>query len=472
MPTDLHRPNYHYLPAKNWMNDPNGLIHWGGKYHLFYQYNPDGAYHANMHWGHAVSTDLVNWTELAIALHPDPNSPDSGGCWSGCAIDNNGLPTFLYTGFVNGTQCSCLAFGDSDLINWTKYPSNPVISGPPVELNANAFRDHSVWREDDQWYQVIGSGVDGKNGAGGMALIYRSPDLIHWEYVHPLTDDSVHQQFDLPTGDIWECPSFFALGDQHVLLVSVWSEHKLSYVAAYIGEYRDHRFVPHTLKKLDCGDQCYYAPQTMLDAQGRRLIWGWLQEERPRAAQIAAGWSGVMSSPRMLSLDAAGQLNMAPVPELRHLRGTHTHFDDLHISAGQMHSLSGVTGQQLEIAISFECQPNGRSGIYVARSQNGEEETAIYIDWDQRTLVVDRTRSSVNADVSHAQRAADLPVDIAQRCEVHVLLDHSVLEVSVNDQAWITTRIYPEHADSVGLGLYSREAGSVARRVDIWKMCG
>src|SRR6476659_2902008 len=113
---DPHRPGYHFLPPANWMNDPNGLIHWKGQYHMFYQYNPEGPFHNKIHWGHAVSTDLVHWAHLPVALAPTLDSPDEDGCWSGCAVDNAGVPTLVYTGVRGEDQLPCVATGDDDLV--------------------------------------------------------------------------------------------------------------------------------------------------------------------------------------------------------------------------------------------------------------------------------------------------------------------------------------------------------------------
>ena len=99
---DPQRPGYHFLPPANWLNDPNGLMYWQGEYHLFYQYNPYGPRHRTIHWGHAVSTDLVFWQHLPLALAPTPGSPDEDGCWSGCAINDQGVPTLIYTGLRHG----------------------------------------------------------------------------------------------------------------------------------------------------------------------------------------------------------------------------------------------------------------------------------------------------------------------------------------------------------------------------------
>ena len=121
-----HRPTYHFLPPANWMNDPNGLIQWEGQYHLFYQYNPYAAVPGNIHWGHAVSADLVHWADLPIALGPTPGSVDAGGCWSGCAVDDGGLPTLIYTGFRDGAQRPCLATSQDGLLTWViRTPIGP-----------------------------------------------------------------------------------------------------------------------------------------------------------------------------------------------------------------------------------------------------------------------------------------------------------------------------------------------------------
>ena len=113
---DRHRPLYHFIAPANWMNDPNGAFFWKGKYHLFYQYNPNGPFWGTIHWGHAISSDLVHWEDLPIALVPSKDGPDKGGCWSGCVVDDNGVPTALYTGLE--PQTVCLATGDDELRTW------------------------------------------------------------------------------------------------------------------------------------------------------------------------------------------------------------------------------------------------------------------------------------------------------------------------------------------------------------------
>ncbi|MEM6527972.1 MAG: glycoside hydrolase family 32 protein, partial [Chloroflexota bacterium] len=306
---DLGRPIYHFLPARNWMNDPNGVIQWNGRYHLFYQYNPFGAYHDHMHWGHAVSDDLIHWEELPIAIAPSPGSVDEGGIFSGCIVNNAGTPTAFYTGVNLGAteQRQCMAVGDDELQTWQKYEANPVIAGPPTHADQTPdFRDPFVWREGDVWYMVVGSRIE---GVGGAAFLYHSQDLHNWTYLHPLLVGDMARH-----GVMWECPNFFPIGDKWVLVISLHTGIGTGHAIYFVGDYYDKRFYPQYEAILD--SSVYYAPLTFLDDQNRRIMWGWLRESRSGDEQLAAGWSGVQAIPRVLTLDSSNRLLMNPVPEL------------------------------------------------------------------------------------------------------------------------------------------------------------
>jgi beta-fructofuranosidase len=372
--SDRHRPSYHFLPAANWLNDPNGLIQWQGQVHLFYQYNPHGPFHGAIHWGHAASRDLIHWEDWPVALAPTPGGPDQDGCWSGCAVDDGGKPVLVYTGgqCAEGgllRQTQCLAMSDDGLHTWRKYPGNPVIASPPV-VDGQAlahpadFRDPWVWREADGWYMAVGTWI---RRAGGAVLLYRSPDLVHWEYLHPLLEG------DTP-GEMWECPNFFPLGDKYVLLVSLQPEFR--YSEYYIGTYADHRFMPERRGIVDFGGY-FYAPQTLLDERGRRLIWGWVQEGRSGQVQREAGWSGVMSLPRVLTLRPDGALGIAPAPELQTLRRKHTRLGSLEIAPDSAGLLPGLRGDCLEIVAEFRPGTASQCGLTLRRSPDGTEQTDI-----------------------------------------------------------------------------------------------
>lgn len=441
---DPHRPRFHFLPPANWMNDPNGLIQWEGRFHLFYQHNPNGPFWGTMHWGHAVSDDLIHWQDWPIALTPTPGGPDDMGCFSGCTVDDNGVPTIVYTG-VRGDQhhiqTQCLATSHDGLRTWKKHPANPVIPTAPRGMNTRDFRDPFVWKEGQMWYAVVGGQMQ---ESGGVALLYRSPDLVNWTYLHPLLAGDPEQH-----GRMWECPNFFRLDNHYVLLVSVVSH---AGVYSFVGNCSNHRFSPQHEGWLH-PNGVFFAPLTMRDDRGRRLMWGWIDEERSGEAQRAAGWAGLQSLPILLNV-RAGQLMMQPVPELRSLRQRIVaEASDLDLNGEQV--INDHAGDMLEIQATFEANSSGSYGLAVRRSADGAEITRILVDAVQGRLLIDRTQSTLDT----AQGAAadvmetDFHLDEGETLRLHVFVDRSVIEVFANDRAYLAARIYPSRADSQGLAL-------------------
>jgi len=305
--TDHHRPIFHYQPPANWMNDPNGLIQWRGQYHLFYQHNPREAVWGDIHWGHAVSEDLLHWRDLPLALAPTPNSPDERGVWSGCVVDQDGVATAIYTG-VRGDdhaqQTVCIATSTDDaLIHWEKSSHNPVLHQPPSEFAGCGFRDPFVWREKDIWFMVIGAGQpDGPEAV----LLYRSHDLLTWEYLAPLlVNEGAQNDY------VYECPTFFPLEDRWVLLVSVMPEARVEY---FIGFRWKNHFVPEQHGIL--AESPFYAAATFADQWGRRLLFGWLKEARTEMQRRTAGYAGALSAPMELRLLEGESLAMTPASEI------------------------------------------------------------------------------------------------------------------------------------------------------------
>ncbi len=463
---DAHRPRYHFLPPANWLNDPNGLIHWKGEYHLFYQYNPYNPWHELIHWGHAVSPDLVHWTHLPVALAPTPDSPDQDGCFSGCAVDHDGVPTIIFTGVRDGDQLPCLATGDINLRSLHKYPGNPLIASPPPDLDLVAFRDHSIWKEDDGWYQLIGSGL---RNTGGTALLYRSPDLINWEYLHPLYIGDLDPTTHIFTGSMWECPDFFPLGDKHVLSVSVLDGDRLHFAIYFVGTYAGHKFTPIDLHKLDCG-RSFYAPQSFTDQNGRRIMFGWLREMRDDAAQVAAGWSGVMSLPRVLSLRFDGMLDIRPAPELETLRGRHYRLSDLYLTQEHTPLSSDAHGDTLEISAEFEPGDAIEVGLTVRCSPDRAEQTRIYYNCAQERLYLDSTNSSLDPSTHGSQHSSPLSLASGETLHLRVFLDLSAIEVFGNDRVCLTDRIYPTRRDSLVVELLARDGIANLKSLDVWQM--
>jgi beta-fructofuranosidase len=448
------------------MNDPNGVIQWAGTYHLFYQHNPQAAVWGVISWGHATSTDLVHWTHQPLALVPTPGAYDGDGCWSGYTVDNAGVPTILYTGVHDGAQRPCLATGDADLRTWQKYPGNPVIAAPPADLDVVGFRDHTVWREGAFWYQGIGSGI---RGVGGAVLLYRSLDLIHWEYLHPLCAGTRDPFARINTGMMWECPDFFPLGDRHVLLLSVEDAQRGLYAVYFTGTYAGQRFTPESVQWLDYG-LSFYAPLTLRDAAGRRLLWGWLREERTAAAQQAAGWSGVMSLPRVLTLRSDGVLEQRPAPELAGLRGTHYRQVDLALRQDTVVPLPDIAGDSLEIQAEFALGSATSVGFSVRCSPDGQEQTRIVYYPIAQRLCVDTTQSSLDPDAPGSDQRGLLALAPGEPLRLHIFLDRSVLEVFANDRACLTRRLYPTRPDSRQIAIVAAGGSAQLLALDIWPL--
>ncbi len=472
MADDPHRPRYHFTPPANWMNDPNGIIEWDGKYHLFYQHNPYAAVWDNMHWGHAVSSDLLHWTDLPVALSPTADGPDEDGCWSGCAVDDNGVPTILYTG-VRGdwtlphNQRVCLATGNVDLTSWEKYAGNAIIAHPPDGLRVAGFRDPFVWREEDCWYMAIGAGIQ---DVGGAALLYRSRDLYRWEYLHPMCVGDKHDETGLWTGSVWEVPQLHCLGDKHVLLATVWDNDPL-YSVYFTGSYRNRRFIPETVQKLDFGDRHYYAAHAILDSQDRHIMWGFIGESRSTEAQQAAGWSGAMALPRELALRDDGKLAIRPVQETEMLRGEHQRLTKMELTAASGDMRIDLPGDALEIAAEIDPADAEECGIKVRCSPDGQEETIVFYDRARKRLGVDRRRSTLvqRGGVSPGLQEGAFELAPGEALRLRVFVDCSVIEVFANDYACLTSRVYPSRSDSTGVRVYSRGATRI-NSLDIWRL--
>jgi sucrose-6-phosphate hydrolase SacC (GH32 family) len=293
---DPWRPAYHFTAPMGWMNDPNGLVQVGGTYHLFYQFHPFGMDWGPMHWGHAISTDLVRWAHQPIALAPTPGGPDAGGCFSGSAVDDGGVLSLVYTGH-GPAQVQCLATS-ADGRTFTKHPGNPVIAAPPAGFAPADFRDPKVWRAEGRWWLVAGTKRDGK----GKALLYESADLRRWTF------KAVMAESDGTEGAMWECPDVFALGDRHLLIVSPNEGVDRPKVFAITGtlDYATGRFTQESHRLVDHGFD-FYAPQTFQDAGGRRILIGWMENWARKAWPTKAhGWAGAMTVPRIVGLRADG----------------------------------------------------------------------------------------------------------------------------------------------------------------------
>lgn len=450
-------PHYHFRPPTNWINDPNGVIQWNGRYHLFYQHNPFGALWGNMHWGHAVSDDLVHWEHLPLALAPTEGDFDEYGCFSGGIVDNDGVPTMIYTGTQAAplgampyTQHANIATSQDDLTTWQKFAGNPIIR-PPHPKTLIGFRDHNVWRNGDHWLHIIGSGVQ---DVGPTAFLYRSDDLYEWEPLGKLYQNDGLYFGDEFVGSMWECPQLLDFGRKQALIIGASHNDSTVHTSYLIGTMVGDRFHPEAAYRLDYGNRYFYAAQSLIDDMGRTIMWGWIPEARDDELCVAAGWSGVMSLPCVVTLGEDDRLRFAVAEEVRQLRRERFGVEQL----------SAVQSDCFEIVAEFE--GNERVEIGVRVSAENQERTTIFYDPESQTLGIDRSQSRRDGD-GHDLSLLTGRISAENRLHLHIFVDASVIEVFANKVAVIIGRVYP---DAEGLGVRLKSADAALHQFELWTL--
>lgn len=465
---DRYRLRYHLMPPGGWMNDPNGLIFYRGEFHAFYQHYPYEPYQGPMHWGHAKSEDLIHWEHLPIALMPsesyDLGEQSGYGCWSGSAVDDDGVLSLLYTGHVDGrspVEVQCLA-RSVDGLTFEKYVNNPIIDAPPHE-QCFGFRDPKVWKHNDMYYMLVGYGNDGV----GKTLMYKSIELIHWEYV------GVPAQSDGMMGDMWECPDMFQLGDvadDHVLIFSPMNiaPVKTMYWSGQF-DYENVVFNRSHVDRIDYGFD-FYAPQTLIDDKGRRIMFGWMNIWGATMPEREDGWMGALTLPRELKLADDGTLRCVPVDELTRLRGNHHQLKAEVLKADQLLNLSTIQGDALEIIVVFDMKDAAvdvKFGIRVRSALDDSQYTEIAYDTANSRLLMNRELAGTgDGGVSEA------PLTMMDNGQVklHIYVDRSSVELFANDGVrTITNRIYPDPAN-ISVKLFSNNADVRLQSLDVWEL--
>jgi beta-fructofuranosidase len=442
---DPMRPQFHLLPAKNWMNDPNGPIYFNGRYHMFFQYNPLAAVWGDMSWYHSTSEDMLHWTHLPVAFTPTPDSADSFGCFSGSAIAVGKRVYQVYTGtkmsshelatIRDGTdnvqESQCLAYSDDPkLVTWTKLPE-PIVPLPPAGMKVTGFRDPSAWKQGDWYYMTVASG---EANVGGCVLLYRTKDLedaTRWEYLHKLTSGEWNGKKTAnpcDDGEMWECPDFFALDGGHVLIYSTLG--KVFWQSGKLDE-KTMKFTPEKTGELDFG--AFYAPKTQLDAEGRRILWGWIPEKRSEAEMKKAGWSGMMSLPRLLTLDEDGTLRIRALPEASKLRA----------GAVAAQTADGKSTATLKKATGeVQCSGTKGSGFdFVIKSSAAELIRASYSP-ESHTFTLD---------------GKEIVLEPGDKPVLHAYVDGSVIELIAGERVGYTKRFY--YAESTAPDIFVLAAG-------------
>jgi beta-fructofuranosidase len=462
---DPHRFNYHFTAPASWINDPNGLIYFKGEYHMFYQIHPYSAKNGPKHWGHAKSKNLVHWEHLPIALAPS-EAYEKHGCFSGTAVDDNGIFTLIYTGNVidqgKKKQVQCVATS-KDGITFSKYAGNPVIRTFPEE-GSKDFRDPKVWKHEDTWYMAIGSGKDGK----ANALLYKSENLLSWDYMGKMTGS-----IDEGQGKVWNCPDFFTIGDKDVLLVSPAVSptnkdvRKTIYIVGKM-DYETGEFTQEFDEDVDYGFD-FYAPQTLVDGQGRVILIGWMDMWWNEMPTQKYDWAGAMTIPRVVNMLPNGKLSFSPVPELQALREEHQGIKQVQLTPENSSDLGDVRGDSLEIIAEFDLDSCDAEefGFKLRGSASGDQQTLVTYNKHRQELVVDRGKSGV---VASGISKCRLEPTSKHTIKLHIFLDRSSVEIFGNEGCvTMTHRIYPDPS-SLGVEMIAAGGSVNIISVDVWNL--
>ena len=382
------RQDYHFMAETGWINDPNGLIYFKGKYHFFYQYNPYSGFWDCMHWGHAVSEDMIHWEYLPLALAPSEVYDDhsKGGCFSGSAIEHDGKLFLIYTGTCNNgngfEQAQCIAYSE-DGIHFEKYEGNPVITAPegvPTDL----FRDPKIWKHDDTYYVVCGAS---KNGFA-QARLYKSTDMFHWEFVNVLAESRGEW------GYMWECPDFYPVGDKYVLM-----------------------FSPMGGKE-----------RTSVYLVGWANAWDWMPFWKDWGPTYQEGWCGFFNIPREAVLAEDNTLKFVPVKELQDLRKNKQEEADILIKEDEKKELRSGCVYETEMRINLKKSTADKIRLNLRMSQG--KKTEILFDLKRAEAYFDRNNSD-----GWSKGVARCPLNLMgkEHLDIHIYSDKISLEIFSND---------------------------------------
>ncbi|PWW32263.1 fructan beta-fructosidase [Cytobacillus oceanisediminis] len=481
--TEKYRPQFHFTPERNWMNDPNGMVFYNGEYHLFYQYHPNGTTWGPMHWGHAVSKDLVHWEHLPIALAPD----DHGTIFSGSAVvDWNDTSGFFdgksglvaifthadtYPDSNRPRQRQSLAYSKDNGRTWVKYEGNPVLQ----EESVTDFRDPKVFwhRETNQWIMVL--------AAGQTVRVYCSQNLISWEFASEFgAGHGSHQ-------GVWECPDLFELpvdGDSNqkkwVLFVSIGNDPKYkegSRTQYFIGDFDGKTFFnyhePEATLWVDHGRD-NYAGVSWSDIpaeDGRRIYIGWMSNWRYAKVIPTKEWRSAMTIPRVLELKKTEEgirLVQKPIRELQSLRHDKAVLENEAVVPEQ-NLLANIKSNTFEIIAKFEIGSAEEFGFKLCKGTN--EETIIGYNPVNQTLFVDRTHSGeavFHEDFAGKHETILLPEN--HKITLHVLVDQSSVELFGNDGVSVITDLIFPNQDSKQIELYAKNGKVKLKSLELYTL--
>jgi len=408
---DPYRLKFHITPPVGWMNDPNGFTKYKGEYHIFYQSYPYAPESGVKHWGHVVTKDFIQYTRLPAALVPDMDY-DYQGCYSGSAVEKDGLLYLLYTGHVSDKspkEEQCLASSEDGIV-FRKFAGNPVIRHP-ADMEED-FRDPYVWKKDDRYYCLIGNKCEDR----GRVLLYQSEDLINWQYLNVMLEGTKDD------GTMWECPSYVEIGEMAVLFLSPENRRGIRHSTLYyLGRlnYETGKFQVFSEGRTDWGSE-FYAPQVVNTGE-RKILTAWMDNWEAERKSEEYLWCGALCYPREVQIKD-GELHLNPIEELRQQETIILNRKDFHLSAGE-NGLSQLNEVMFELELNV-CHAELHSHVLKLSFREGA---------DQEAVVLQVTDSSVSISIVEKEKSREyqipLPIPAQGILDIRALVDMSSVEL-------------------------------------------
>lgn len=468
---DLYRPALHGMPSMNWTNETHGMTYSNGKYHVFFQKNGNGPYMSRLHWGHISSTDLFNWTEELIALYP-LNSYDIKGCWSGAVFTDQtitmGKPWIVYTGVDNGHATIDFATPlDDNLIKWDKLASNPKIPNSPGGFED--FRDPYFFRNGNDAYVIVGTG----SGGVSTTVLYKY-NGGNWEFKGEFFRGANSGSY----GTFFEMPNVTPMGGNQWLFtatpLNTADGVRTLYFVGTINS--DGRFVPNdnrirTFDLEGCNKHGYgLLSPTIFKKDGRTIAMGIVPDKLGTGDNIDMGWAHTYSLPREISIEG-NEFVQKPVKEVENYRSESVKFSKNNFTLNGTQTLGEVKGRQLEVCATFRVA-SAEFGMRLLKS----EFSSMKISFNPNTQILTVDMSGIprkvnDGGVFNGRYSTLLPAAVrtGETFKLDVFLDHSILDIFINDKWATSIRVFPSDASSEKAEVYATGNTEVIS-LNAWKM--
>ena len=494
------RPHYHVSVPFGWANDPNGMIYFQGKAHLFYQYYPHKPEWGPMHWNHVTTEDFVHWQQHPVALYPDQPYELVCGCCSGSAVEKDGRLYLMYTAAQPMMQRQCVAVSE-DGDHFEKYSANPILTAEMLspEIYEEDFRDPRIFKSGNIYYLIAGIRyLDGacreeqapfcqrettnprqpgsthkKEGWGNLCLL-KSDDLFHWDYIgHLLYPQPEFNEDFYRLEGVYECPDYFVDDSGKEVLLSspqnlpsaghlFQNIHSVLYMLGHL-DFETGQFHVETIGEVDSGFD-FYAAQTMRMPDGRVIMIAWKEMWDRSFPSRKEEWAGTYTLPRELTVED-GRLIQRPVREIVNCRRDLVHVDEVIVNDREI-ILPGISGNVIELRFTLSKCNAGKAGVKLFCSDGCE--TLLYFDRNDGLLVFDRTNAGVvltgmEEDVN--RRVCELgPRD---SIEFHLFLDISSLEVFIDGgRHTMTGNVYPDPEKATGIRFFTEGGSAVFQNIE------